>query len=1485
MLPPRCARRGASPCQRLPVPSIVRPLRTPFLPWHLAPLVAALSACGGDASSSSTPESEATGSPSQSAAQKGGLDGPAVAVGPFLDGALPPRTPNAQSGSDWTIENAFPNLSFGTTIAMASNPGDDRLYVGSQEGRIVAFENDPAASAATTFLDLTDRVAVVFEGGFLGMAFHPDFGQAGSPQSRSFYVYYSSHCPLDASGDAPDLTACDDGYPRDGQDGFNGVYLRLSRFEVPDGSQSADRASEQVLLNFELDGPVHRGGGLAIDRDGHLYLSIGDQGDGRSAQDTSDNFDGSALRIAVNVVDGGAGTWTCPPGSHQPRRVLGGGEVSGRYYCIPNDNPWLDSGGSLLEELCAIGLRNPFRLSVDMETQRVWVGDVGSSRHEEVNVIECGNNYGWPFREGFGSGPRSEPSSFLGVLTEPVVEFSRSEARSITGGYVYRGSRLPELYGLYIVGDFIENTIWSVTLDEATMSGDKTVLTSYPPGNLVTFAQDNDGEIFFTDIYSSGSIYELDRDGAPQPDAPARLSSIGAFSSMASATPSPFWVPYAPNQPFWSDGASKSRFIALPNDGTRNSASEQVGFSESGNWSFPIGTVLMKHFELPLDEADPSVTTRLETRFMVLGDDDRWYGLTYRWRADQLEADLLAAEETGDYTVDLAGGGSRNQTWVFPSRQDCLSCHRDGAGGVLGLSTHQLNGDLTYSSTGRTDNQLVTWNDLGMFSPTLSTGSVSSFPKAPSLDDVAAPLRDRARSWLDSNCGYCHQPGEVDAGFDLRFTTPFADQDLLWTPVRDDLGDPDTVVIYPGDPSRSAIWLRTAAVGNIAMPPFAKELADDAAVELLADWIERLPESEPNAAPLLASPGNRSTAVGQAVSLSLVGSDLDGDQLFFDAKGLPEGLSLNHDNGRITGTPVATGSNTVTASASDGPAVAVVTFSWQVVANTCGNGTVDASEECDDGNVLDGDGCSSSCFLEIPGFCGDGALDPGEQCDDGNTLSNDGCSAACALERCGDGVVNNGGLEQCEPPNTATCTNACSFRAPLCGDGFLTPPEACDDGNLTDGDGCSSTCTVEPPGACGDGVVDAGEQCDDGNLVSGDGCAADCSFEGVVDLTQTGTIVGRMLGPTGGGNKDPEVIRDGDKPPVGTRDSSRQFDTVSAERSSEDWIGYVYSTEQSFGQVVFQEGMHFSDGGYFLDLTVQVRRSGAWTEAPNVTITPAYAGDDSVDFNTYVFDFDPVSGDGIRIYGTPGGSKEFISVGELEVFGGSSETGPRCGDGILDDGEACDDGNANEVDGCNTLCRVEIRQDFTDAGIVIARVTEPTGSGSRDIEVIRDGDWPPVGTSSTSRQYDTYSDSQPASKDWIGYEFLGSQQVFARLVFQEGLESSAGGYFEDPTVQVRIDGVWTEVENLRVSPAYEAPDGVGYQIYIFDFDPVSADAIRLYGTPGGTASFVSVAELHVLGPVPSSGCRVSRGGAPFDAWLVVGWLGWVFVFRRRRRAC
>jgi uncharacterized repeat protein (TIGR03806 family) len=1647
--------------------------------------------------------------PTPEFAKKGGLDNPPVPVGPFLNGAFPTQTPNDLSSSSWTIVEAFPNVQFNQTLVITTNPqaGDNRLYVGSRDGNIYSMENDPNVSTAEPFMDIRDRVAVVWDGGFLGLAFHPEFGTPGSPYETTFYTYYSSYCPTTWDGEkyVNDFGNCNPGYPQGSTGGFFGTWLRGSEFQAyfdsTAGVWRGDPASEKPMFNIRLYNGSHRGGGPIFGDDGYMYIIIGDQFRYDTAQDISGNFEGGSIRVSVDVVDNGDGTWTCPSGTHHPNRnmrdVTGNSdEMTGQYYCIPDDNPWQSPAGDRFEEFYSIGHRNPHRISIDPVTGRIWSGEVGQSTREEINVILWGRNYQWPYREGLTSGVRSKPSTILGTEQPPVIDFDRTEARTIIGGYVYRGTKFPELYGKYIAGDYSTNNVWAFTLNETTLTATKDLLTVFTPGALSTFGQDKAGEIFLGDVFGDDALYALERVGAPSADPPSTLSALGAFTDTASFELSPYWIPYGLNQPFWSDGAEKSRWIALPNDGTRDTVDEQIGYSENGNWDYPVGTVLMKHFELVLDEGDPSDRTRLETRFMVRGEDARWYGVTYRWREDQSDADLLTSFETADYTITLAEGGARDQTWYFPSRQECLNCHLEASGGALGLNARQQNGDFFYPSTGRTDNQLSTWNELGMFSPALDESTLPTMIRSVDFNDVTASLGTRARSWLDSNCGYCHRPGAVNAGFDARLTTPFENQGMAFGGVRNDLGIPGLTILTPGDPILSAIYQRAGIVGPVAMPPLAKALVQTPAVEILGEWITRvegdlglnginyeyyepgpmsfLPDfdsltpvatgavssfdigvrlreeefafrftsllyiaiageytfytssddgsqlfidgslvvdndglhgvqeasnaialsngyhtievtmfenrggqalsvnwegpdtsdqkepigpgklflQEPtidNAPPTLSDPGSQQTSIGATATLSLLATDPDNDFLYFDAAGLPPGLAIDHTTGDISGVPDSSAVDTysVTASASDAVDVSVVSFTWAITgtgSSFCGDGTVDTGEECDDGNNANGDGCSSACALE---FCGDGAVNNNgtEQCDDGNNLDGDGCAFNCTIE-----IV------------------------PACGDGNVDTGEECDDGNTVSGDGCTAVCILE---FCGDAIVNNGgiEQCDDGNNVDGDGCGFDCSLEGGADLTHTGSIIARITEPRGSGSKDLEVIRDGDKPPVGDRSRDRQYDTYSGGAfAAEDWIGYEYATERLFGQVIFQEGREFADGGYFLDLTVQVRQGGTWFEAPGVTITPSYAGADGVSYNTYVMDFAPVFGDAIRIYGSPGGTKYFISVGELEVFGpdnilcgngsldgsescddgntlsgdgcsticeieicgdgelnnngteaceppgtdlcddscqlraplcgdgfltppeecddGNLDDGdgcsstcteelpPPCGDGIVDPGEECDDGNELSGDGCSALCVLEfcgdaivnnggIEQcddgntlngdgcgfdctfeggaDLTQTGAIIARITEPRGSGSKDLEVIRDGDKPPVGDRSRDRQYDTYSGGAFSAEDWFGYEY-SSEQLFGQVVFQEGREFSDGGFFDTITVQVRQGGTWIEAPGVTITPAYAGADGVSYNSYVFDFAAVFGDAIRVYGAPGGVKYFTSVAELEVFGP-------------------------------------
>ena len=324
------------------------------------------------------------------------------------------------------------------------------------------------------------------------------------------------------------------------------------------------------------------------------------------------------------------------------------------------------------------------------------------------------------------------------------------------------------------------------------------------------------------------------------PSAPALLSQVGAFSDLSDMTPTTGIIPYELIEPFWSDKAEKFRWMMIPNDGTHNSPSEQIIFSEEGDWEFPQGAVLIKHFEMVLDEGNPANRTKLETRFLVHGSDDKYYGLTYKWKADQTDAELLTTSVEDTFTV-ATSGFPREEIWHYPSRNECLSCHNDAAKGALGPITRQFNNEIYYPSSGRTANQLVTLEHLGIFSPSLDTSAanLSAILTSKSKNDNSASIEDRARTYLDANCSSCHRPGTANRGvFDARLQVPFDAQGFLYGNVSDEIGITGGKVIIPGDIDRSILYQRINDVhSGISMPPLAKNKIDTAGVELIKEWI------------------------------------------------------------------------------------------------------------------------------------------------------------------------------------------------------------------------------------------------------------------------------------------------------------------------------------------------------------------------------------------------------------------------------------------------------------------------------------------------------------------------------------------------------------------------------------------------------------------------------------------------------------------------
>ena len=327
---------------------------------------------------------------------------------------------------------------------------------------------------------------------------------------------------------------------------------------------------------------------------------------------------------------------------------------------------------------------------------------------------------------------------------------------------------------------------------------------------------------------------------------PALLSQTGAFSDVRTLVPAPGLLPYELVVAFWSDGAAKSRYAAIP--------AGSVSFSPTGEWQFPAGTVFVKTFELPLDAAQPQRTRRLETRLLVRDRNGGVYGVTYKWRADLSDAELLTAGIAEEIATRDASGAQHRQTWHYPSREDCLTCHNTHTPGQLGPKARQLNRELRYPD-GVTENQLRRWNRLGLFSPAPTAQDLAALPTLARADDPSRDLEDRARSYLDANCAHCHRPGGTVANFDARYTTPLAQQQILDGPVLIDMGVDRARVISPHDPWRSIMLMRTDTNGDLRMPPLARHTIDVKGVALLRQWVESMPGRDVLAPPSMLPAG------------------------------------------------------------------------------------------------------------------------------------------------------------------------------------------------------------------------------------------------------------------------------------------------------------------------------------------------------------------------------------------------------------------------------------------------------------------------------------------------------------------------------------------------------------------------------------------------------------------------------------------------------
>ena len=357
---------------------------------------------------------------------------------------------------DFALRTLATGLAAPTSVTHA---GDARLFLTLQRGKIVIY--DGLRILPAPFLDITPLVSCCGERGLLSVAFHPRYNENGF-----FFVNYTN-----TAGDTV-----------------------ISRYRVSSANRdAADPGSGVILTTIAQPFPNHNGGQLQFGPDGYLYIGMGDGGSGNDPMchaQRDDSLLGKMLRIDVDQNVG------APP-----------------FYGIPPDNPFAGPGGPL-DEVWASGLRNPWRFSFDRVTGDLWIGDVGQGAREEIDfqpqASPGGENYGWKMMEGTicgGGGTSGCPSGTLpcnaSSLIRPVFEYSHSSGEcSVTGGYVYRGPRIPQLAGVYVYGDYCSGRIW----------GGAQLLTPRAP-RLTSFGGDLEGELYL--VTEDGNFF-----AAVNPDPP-----------------------------------------------------------------------------------------------------------------------------------------------------------------------------------------------------------------------------------------------------------------------------------------------------------------------------------------------------------------------------------------------------------------------------------------------------------------------------------------------------------------------------------------------------------------------------------------------------------------------------------------------------------------------------------------------------------------------------------------------------------------------------------------------------------------------------------------------------------------------------------------------------------------------------------------------------------------------------------------------------
>lgn len=677
------------------------------------------------------------------------------------------------------LVRAFPQVNIPNLIALSAIPESDYLLAIDHRtdwggpSRIVQFQETHPETAGELFLE---RPEIIY-----GLAFHPDFAS-----NRYVFVGCNGH-----------------------SEKLDQIATRVLRFQVRgQGPFTCDPDSVEVILEWKSNG--HNGGDLVFASDGSLFVSAGDGSSDsdrdRTGQDLS-TLAGSLLRINVDVSQGQ------------------------RFYTVPADNPFLNVPGAR-PEIWAYGLRNPWRVTFDAKSQQLWVGNNGQDLWESVYLIQRGANYGWSINE--ANHPFHTEQTHGPVEISPATaEHPHSEARSLTGGHVYRGVQFPFLKGAYVYGDYSTGNVWAIRMENGQQTMHQKLARSQL--QITGFGVDQQGELLVAD--HQGGIYRFEWNDSQQDTTfPKQLSQTGLFRSVADEEPMPGLLAYDVNSPLWSDGAVKRRWMAVPNELT-------VDYKPKGSWEFPEGSVLVKSFAFP-SVADGKLR-RIETRLFAKQQGE-WFGYSYRWNREQTDAYLVEAAGRVEVIEGVAAQGHDGDsvTWRYPSRSECMVCHSRAANYVLGLSGEQMNRWHDYSAgeVAVRAPQLETLQHIGLF----GSGDITT-PSETLVDpsDSSQSLERRVRSYLHANCSSCHvKEGGGNSKIVLSYFGALESMNLIEAqPLHGKLGLSQATLVQPGAPERSILLKRISQRGPGQMPPLATRCVDPQAVELLSEWIVSLADA------------------------------------------------------------------------------------------------------------------------------------------------------------------------------------------------------------------------------------------------------------------------------------------------------------------------------------------------------------------------------------------------------------------------------------------------------------------------------------------------------------------------------------------------------------------------------------------------------------------------------------------------------------------